>query len=430
MTLLQPRPSDVTELAPGGSRVAVGVAEAGVFLLGAGALSIPGGLLPFGLCLLASSLLALGLLWRGAGAMGPPLRLLVALTLLVLVLGLVSVLVFDHRLRDVDNRSRFVLLPWAAVWAYSLRPRLLWLWRGALVGIFAALALALWQVLGGAARADGWNNAIVFADIVLALMMLAVFCRPRRRWPLLVVALLAGCVTIVLSGSRGVWLGLLCLLAVVIWSARWRDGRSRLLVLTGAAVIAATLLLTVPGLSRQMRLVELQTDMQRLEHGDADSSAGARLELWQVAYQSFLAHPLSGIGIGHFDDAVRQQPACRADPALEYCNLGHAHNDLAEWGATQGMPGLLLLVAVYGLPLMLLVRLHRARRTPGESPRFRGAAAAGVMVVVGYVLCGMTQSMFAHQLTASFYVSLVGILVGLALRDAHERKTAATAPNL
>ncbi|MFT4246566.1 MAG: O-antigen ligase [Pseudomonas sp.] len=415
---------------PVGSRAAVAFAEAGLFLLGAGVLAFPGGLLPFGLCLLVSSLLGLGALRRGAGTMGRPLQLLAGLSLAVLVMALVSLLLFEHDLRDVGNRSRFVVLPWVAIWAYSLRPRLAWLWRGALAGIAAALALAAWQVLGGAPRAEGWSNAIVFADVVLSLMILAVFCRPRRRWVLPVFALLAGCATIVLSGSRGVWLGLLCLLVVIVWSARWRDGRSRLLVLSGVAVVAIGLLLTVPGLSRQMRLVELQTDMQRLEHGDADSSAGARLELWQAAYESFLAHPLTGIGIGHFDEAMKQQPACRADSALEYCNLGHAHNDLAEWGATQGVPGLLLLVAVYGLPLLLMVRLHRDRAAPGESPGLRGAAAAGAMLVVGYVLCGMTQSMFAHQLTVSVYVSLVGILAGLALREAHDRRAMAGTPNL
>lgn len=426
MTPFPPRPQEVATPAPGVPRVAAGLAGAGLFLLGSCALAMPSGLLPFGLCLLLSSLLGLGALRRGARGMGRPLRLLAGLSAAVLALALVSVLLFEHGLRDVDNRSRFVLLPWAALWAYALQPRLAWLWRGALAGIAAALALALWQVLGGAPRADGWTNAIVFADVVLALMMLAVFCRPPGRWPWLLAALAAGCAAIVLSGSRGVWLGLLCLLAVVLWSARWRDGRGRLLVLGGAALIAATLLLTVPGLSRQMRLVELRTDMQRLEQGDADSSAGARLELWQVAYENFREHPLTGIGIGHFDDAMRRQPACRADPALEYCNLGHAHNDLAEWGATQGVPGLLLLVAVYGLPLGLFLRLWRA----GGAPRFRGAAAAGAMVVLGYLLCGMTQSMFAHQLAAGFYVAVVGILVGLALRDVHARQAAAAAPNL
>lgn len=430
MTLL---PSNVPETAPlalGGSRAAVAVAEVGLFVLGACVLTLPGGLLPFGVCLLLSSLLGFMTLRRGAAAMGRSLRLLVGLSLAVVALALVSVLLFEHGLRDVGNRSRFVLLPWIAVWAYSLRPRLIWLWRGALTGIVATLLLASWQVLQGAVRAEGWTNAIAFADITLSLMMLAVFCRPRRRWACVVVALVAGCASIVLSGSRGVWLGLLCLLAVIAFGARWRERRSRLVALISIAVIIATVALSVPGLGRQMRLVELQSDMQRLEHGDASSSAGARLEIWKVAYQSFLERPLAGIGIGHFDELMRQQPACRANPNLEYCDLGHAHNDLAEWGAAQGVPGLLLLVGVYGLPLLLLLRLQRTQVRLGRSPRFRGAAAAGAMVVLGYVLCGMTQSMFAHQLTVSIYVALVGLLVGLAQREVHDSQAAVAEPNL
>lgn len=397
------------------------VAELGLFLLGACALTIPDGLLPFAVCLLLSTLLALPTLRLCARRMGHPLRVLSWLCLAVLGFAVLSILLFEHGLRDVDSRSRFVLLPWAAIWAYGLRPQILWLWRGALVGIVLALLLALWQVWAGAARAEGWSNAIVFADIVLLLLVLVVFCRPSRRWSWVLPALLVGCCTIVLSGSRGVWLGLLCLLVTVVGSARWRDRGGRLLIVSGALVLAATLLLTIPGLERQTRLVELQTDLHRLEHGDADSSAGARLELWQVAYDSLRQQPLTGVGIGRFGELMEQQPICRIRPALGYCRLGHAHNDLAEWGATQGVPGLLLLVAVYGLPLWLLLQLHRR----SGRARFVGPAAAGVMVVLAFILCGMTQSMFSHQITTSCYTVLIGILIGVALGEVHDRDTAA-----
>ncbi len=107
-------------------------------------------------------------------------------------------------------------------------------------------------------------------------------------------------------------------------------------------------------------------------------------------------------------------PQCSTGQWVQYCHLGHAHNDLAEWAATQGVLGILLLLAVYGVPLWLFVRLYR--RSGHE--RFRGPAAAGIMVVISYVLCGLTQSMFAHQVTAGFYVSLIGVLIGLAVREA------------
>jgi len=79
----------------------------------------------------------------------------------------------------------------------------------------------------------------------------------------------------------------------------------------------------------------------------------------------------------------------------------------------------LLLLAVYGVPLWVLLRLHR--RT-GQR-QFRGPAAAGVMIVISYMLCGLTQSMFAHQVAASFYASMVGVLVGLAARQARQAES-------
>ncbi|HEY0333250.1 MAG TPA: O-antigen ligase [Stenotrophomonas sp.] len=377
-------------------------------------LAMPSGLLPFGLCLLASTVMGFSALRRTSAQMGDTRRALWWLTAAVFAMSLASVWLFEHGLKDVDNRSRFIVLPWTAIWAYALQPRLVWLWRGSLVGIFATLALAAFQVLRGDPRAEGWTNAIVLADIVLIMMVLAVFCRPRGRWAVLFPALVVGCVTIVLTGSRGVLLGLLALLVIVVLGARWRDGRTRLLIFGAAAAIAATLAFTVPALTHQMRIGELQRDMQRYEVGDSDSSAGARLERLQVAYDTFLEHPLAGIGVGHFDDAMKRLPICQTDQWVTRCHLGHAHNDVAEWGATQGLPGVLLLLAVYGVPLWLFVRLHRR----SGQRRFRGPAAAGVMVVVSYVLCGLTQSMFAHQVTAGLYVSLVGVLMGLAVRAA------------
>jgi O-antigen ligase len=415
MTLLHPTRPELPALADAShARRLGGVAEFGVFALAAFVVAMPSGLLPFGLCLLGTSVLGFRAMRQSVPAMGMPLRALAWLTVAVLLMSLWSVLLFEHGLKDVDNRSRFVVLPWTALWVYAMQPRMIWLWRGAITGIFAALVLAALQVARGDPRAEGWTNAIVLADVVLMLMVLAVFCRPRGRWIWVVPALVAGCVSIVLTGSRGVWPALLCLLVVVAMGARWRDGRTRLLILAGVAAIGATVVLTVPMLTDQMRIGELKRDMQRYEVGDVDSSAGARLERLHVAYDTFLEHPLTGVGVGHFDDAMKRLPVCDTDQWVERCHLGHAHNDLAEWAATQGVLGILLLAAVYGVPLWLLVRLHRRS---GQA-RFRGPAAAGIVVVVSYVLCGMTQSMFAHQVTASFYVSIVGALIGLAAREA------------
>ncbi|MBB3921240.1 MULTISPECIES: O-antigen ligase family protein [Xanthomonas] len=416
MNSLPTQPAALSSSAPIASPAGVGIAELGVFALTALVVSMPSGLLPFGLCLLLGSLVGWRSLRAGVAMRPWSLRALGWLAAAVIAMSLLSIVLFEHGLRDVDNRSRFLVLPWAAVWAYALRPRQVWLWRGALAGVFAAMLIAMLQVMNGADRAEGWTNAIVFADIALMLLVVAVFCRPPGKVRWLVGAAIATVVVIVLSGSRGVWLSLLVTLGVLIWGAPWQSARMRLLTFVGSAVLAVGVVLSVPALTQQMRLGELQSDLQRYEVGDSDSSAGARIERLHVAWDTLRAHPLTGIGVGRFDDAMRELPVCAGDTWLLRCHLGHAHNDLAEWGATQGVPGLLLLFAVYGVPLWVFARLHRR----SGQRQFRGPAAAGVMIVVSYALCGLTQSMFAHQVSASFYTAMVGVLVGLAARQAQE----------
>jgi len=393
-------------------RAAQWMGQVGLVCLAALTVAAPANLLPFGVLLLLSTLLVPDLLWRARPEAGRAASVLGWLTVVVIAAAVASVLYFDHGLRDVDNRSRLVVMPWIALWVCALRLQGHWLWGGALAGLLSVFVLSLAQVLGGAPRADLHTNAIVLADIVVMLMVVLLFCRPRGRaaWAAVIVGVCAGGLTIVLTGSRGVFLALFAVVLALVFSVRWGSLRLRMGLLVLLLAGGAGAVLAVPELRHQMRLTELQSDVQRMERGDTDSSAGARVERLQVAWETFTEHPLTGVGIGHFDEAMQRLPICREDPAEQRCHLGHAHNDVAEWAATQGAPGVLLLLAVYGVPAALFLWLHRrsGRMT------FRGPAAAGLLMVLCYVLCGLTQSMFAHQITASFYASMVGALAGLS----------------
>ncbi|HHW4679250.1 MAG TPA: O-antigen ligase family protein [Xylella sp.] len=388
-------------------------AELGLFLFGAFVISLPAGLVPFVLVLVTTSVLYFGQLRSAASEIVVPLRALFLLTLAVLLLSILSIVVMDLGLRDLDNRSRFLVLPWCVLWVYALRPREHWLWCGAVFGVFGALLLAVIQICRGDTRAAGWANAIVLADVTMALAIVVVFARPKGAWLLPLLVLLACAGVIVLSGSRGVLLSMAVVLVVLTLSMRWASLRIRLLLLTVLVLGGGTLAWGVPQLTQQMRLVQLKADMHRLESGDNDSSTGARLERLQVAYAMFLSKPWTGVGIGHFDRAMTLLPVCRSGKWVARCHLRHAHNDLAEWAATQGIPGVLLILAIYGVPLALLLRLYWA----GNPKSFHGPAATGVMLVVAYILCGMTQSMFSHQISTSFYAVAVGLCIGLALRE-------------
>lgn len=398
-------------------------AGVGLWCLPALTLALPKGLLPFGLLLLASTLLVPLRVARATRQIGWPWLLAAAAGILPILVALASIHLMDTP-HDLDERDRMLVIPWAMAWAWALDPPRVMLWRGALAGLVAAAALALTQVLAGAVRADGWVNAIVFADVVLVLMVLVVFCRPPRSWHGTALGLAMGLLAIMLSGTRGAWLGLGLLLLVLVLGSGWRSRRSRGLLLGALVACGVVLLASVPALTQQMRLSELRQDIERMDRGDHNSSAGARLERLQVAAMAFADAPWTGVGVGEFDRAMQRLPACSGAAAerVQRCRLGHAHNDLAEWSATMGVPGLLALLMLYGVPLGLFLYLRRRRVVAGG--RLRGAAAAGAMVVAVYVLSGLTQSMFAHQTTTSVYAAVCGVLLGLALREARWRMPA------
>lgn len=393
-------------------RLALRLLQAALFLLPALLLSTPWALTPFAALALLAFALAPSVFARGWREVGRETRWLLAMAVLAAVVVLFSKFHFEVRWREADNRLRLLTAPFFAVLIYAWRPSRRWLWRGALFGLAAAFVLALYQVATGTERALGWTaNAIVFADALIALIVLAVFTRPSGElmWTALACAL--GVAAVALSGSRGVWpaLAIVLLVALIV-----SGGRARKLSWAVLAALALTVVAShwIAPLAQQIRLTELVSDMDRVKRGDHESSLGARMTLLELAGDTFTEHPLTGVGVGRFEKVVMATPQCAPPaPRIGFCKLGHAHSDAFEWAATMGLPGLLAILAIYLVPLALFARLLRAQ----AAGRARSSALAGLVLVLVYIACGLTQSMFAHQLVASFYAVAVGVLYGFAL---------------
>lgn len=396
------------------------VARAFVWLAGFSAtalLAVPKGLSLFAGLMLVATLLALPDAWRDGRASAPrALRALLLMALAVVVVAVLSLWSGGARLAALDNPARVLLLPWCAWLAWTTRVRASSLWWGALAGLVIAFLLSSVQSWLGVERAGGGANPIVFANAVLILLVVAVFCRPvRHGFPMqlllaLVVALAVVAVT--LSGSRGVLpgLGLVLLMLFAGGAARHRWRRLALVAGVFAALFAA--LWTVPWLSTQFRMDSLHADVSGYAQDHVDQPISARMGLLSVAWDAFRSAPLSGVGIGGFAQRVDASGYCR-DASRHFCGLEHAHNDLAQWGATMGVGGIVVLLALYGVPLVVAAR--HVRRSKPDLPV--GAGWTAGMLVAVYLISGLTQSMFSHALTTSAYVVIVGLLLGTALAE-------------
>lgn len=399
------------------------VARGLVWLAGfsaAALLVVPKGLSVFAALMLVATVLALPDAWRKARSAPPALYVLLAAASGVVAIAAVSAWSGEASLSALDNPSRALLLPWCAWLAWVTRVRMSSLWYGALAGLLVAFAISNTQVSLGAERAGSDANPIVFANAVLTLLVLAVFCRPSQEgWPLkllLTLVVVLANVVVILSGSRGVLPGvglvMLMLLAGTASHRRWWR-------LGGAVCLLAALFVamwTVPWLSSQFRLDQLHADVSGFAAGEVDQPISARMALLSVAWDAFRESPLTGVGIDTFAARIDASTYC-LQAERHFCGLAHAHNDVAQWGATMGLIGLIGLGLLYLAPLWIAA--HRIRRLHLHRPV--GPSWTVGMLVATYLVSGLTQSMFSHALTTSAFVVFAGLLLGGALaleRDA------------
>jgi O-antigen ligase len=383
-----------------------------LLLMPACLIATPWGLTPAACLTLVAALLAPDRIWAARKAAGWPV---LAMTLVVVVVACVvsfSVLVHHDSWGEAGSRGRVLLIPLASLMVLGLAPPRAALWAGAVLGLFGAAAVAIVQTQQHLPRADGWNNAITFANAAVMLLALVVFLRPSGRFAITALATCAGVVAIGLSGTRGAWPAAAMVVIMALF-VRATSGRGHRLEAWALAVLALlSIAVVLPQV--QQRVEALQVDLLRYAAGDPDSSSGARLQLLGLATEALLADPWTGVGVGHFERVLDAAPQCRVPAPDDWCRLRHAHSDFPEWGATMGVPGLVALLALYGVPAWLFARQLLVQPFPRRS---RSAALAGLAVVVVFVLCGLSQSMWAHQLTGSTFLVLVGVLLGFSLRE-------------
>ena len=159
-----------------------------------------------------------------------------------------------------------------------------------------------------------------------------------------------------LSASKGALLAL-ALSAPLAFAAAGRAARR--VALLGIAVLAAIVLTFVNGPLRQV------LDF-RLGAAALDFSMNERLALYQLAWESFLSHPLLGLGLNNF--SVASHALRGVDTVPHNLELGV----LAELGA----PGLVWVLVWIGAIAIAARRACAAARTPGDRVFAAGVVAA------------------------------------------------------
>ena len=86
----------------------------------------------------------------------------------------------------------------------------------------------------------------------------------------------------------------------------------------------------------------------------------------------------------------------------------HPHSDYFDALSSRGIMGLLALFALLGVPAIYFVR---ALKNQGDTSHAVGLA--GLLLVCGFAICGLTDTVFIHSMNISWYVIYVALFMAL-----------------
>lgn len=246
--------------------------------------------------------------------------------------------------------------------------------------------------------------------LVMALWSLLQALRPTTarvdRW-LHGAALALGLYGAVLTQSRGPLFAFApACVGLLLWHG-WRIGHWRRSLALLAAIVAGMAAVTA-SLHDEMvdRFVDVRMEVATYSPQSASGAIRERLEMWRVASRAFAEHPLAGIGIDQFGPYVRAEVAAgRASGSV--AAFVHPHSEYLESMMAGGVPALLVLLLFMGVPAWYFARHLGDTDEATASP-----AMAGLLVLVMYALCALSDNVFYRAMPQSLFLFLV---LGLAV---------------
>lgn len=194
--------------------------------------------------------------------------------------------------------------------------------------------------------------------------------------------------TTLLTFSRGAMVGLLAVGAAAFFVMPKRP--KYLAVMLVGALIAARL--TGPQLAA--RYVTAVADSE-----ERDGSAESRLDLWADCFRIATEKPIFGIGPGNFPVVAGSRG---------WTEGKQAHSVWMQTMAENGFPGVLALLAFFGIACVKLWPLARERQT--DENRYQIAVATGIiMSIVGFAVAGQFVSL--GGLEVPYYTTMVGVVL-------------------
>jgi O-antigen ligase len=219
-----------------------------------------------------------------------------------------------------------------------------------------------------------------------------------------------------ISQSRGAWITIPLFGGIALFSSGILPKGRKLAV----AVVIAFVLVAAMSQARLVkdRIADARNDIEQYVAGSKDTSIGFRFQLWHGSVVIFREHPVFGVGVEAYRDALADL-AKRKIITPSAAVFAHSHNEFLFNAARLGLFGIAALLALYLVPACYFARDLRHR-----DKEVRAAACMGASLCGGIFVLGLTDVVFLWWEVFPFYA--VSIATFISFID--QKKTAMPAP--
>ena len=214
--------------------------------------------------------------------------------------------------------------------------------------------------------------------------------------PLMLATTVLLALALLLTFTRGVWIGLGVAVLVMAYLVRVRWGH--VLLITGITFVSV-LYLSWGGFRDRVNFA-----FQYQQNHDSE-----RIVLWKTNFHIFKKSPVIGIGYGENKRLLRQYFDELGVPEGQF--EGHAHNQFIHFLAGTGIIGLL----AYLYFMYLFLKKLSLKKVLEKSHRLSGMTLGVFGAVICFLVGGLTESNFEHSKLKYILVSILAL--GIYIRE-------------
>lgn len=253
---------------------------------------------------------------------------------------------------------------------------------------------AIWQGVHGNYRALAFSeHPMTLAGYLLQMipLILVFFVEDQevsKRWRVVFgMALIFSTVALVYNGTRGAWIAVI--LTLLFYGFLNIKKKPKILLgMFTLFVIIGIIAFHSPSLKHRIDTID----------DDKFQSNAERLLIWHSAWNMFLDHPITGVGIGNYEKAYKEQ---YISPKAKEPKLSHAHNNFLQVLADRGIIGF------FGFTYLFGYILFNAYRSYSKCKDLWGLAI--FLVTISLLLQGFTEYNAGNSAVTRMYWFLLGL---------------------